>query len=502
MIFRRLSSPRAFSCLRHNIRTPLLRNYSDGKCGGKNGGSDGKADLRTVVAEQVKSERARVKKFAVEKANTKIGEVTVSQIYGGMRGIPALLCETSSLDPEEGIRFRGLTIQDLYDKLPKLECGEEPLPEAVFWLLMTGKIPSKEQAKMITDEWNDKAELPDYVKKLIDDMPTDLHPMSQLSIAVTSLNKDSQFMKAYKKGLKKLDFWKYSLEDTMTLIAKLPNIAARIYRNMYRGGKGCDEIDKKLDWSGNFARMMDYEDPIFHELLRLYLSIHCDHDSGNVSSHTTHLVASALSDPFISYAAGLNGLAGPLHGLANQEVLVWIEKMRKELGSENPPEDQVRDYVQKTLKAGQVIPGFGHAELRKIDPRYTAQQDFAKVYLPNYEGFLLVNTIFKVVPPILESLGKVKNPWPNVDAHSGTLLMYFGMKEMQFYTVLFGVSRALGVLSSITWHRAFVIPIERPKSYTTEDLIELVKKQEEEEPKKSGKGGKDGDKKADKTKKC
>lgn len=198
-----------------------------------------------------------------------------------------------------------------------------------------------------------------------------------------------------------------------------------------------------------------------------------DHEGGNVSAHTVHLVGSALSDPYLSLAAGLNGLAGPLHGLANQEVLVWLQKLRGELG-DNADENKVKDFIWKTLKSGQVVPGYGHAVLRKTDPRYTCQREFALKHLPNDPLFKLVSNIYKVVPPILTELGKVKNPWPNVDAHSGVLLQYYGLKEMNYYTVLFGVSRALGVLASLVWDRALGLPIERPKSMSTDGLIKLT----------------------------
>lgn len=199
-----------------------------------------------------------------------------------------------------------------------------------------------------------------------------------------------------------------------------------------------------------------------------------DHEGGNVSAHTTHLVGSALSDPYLSFAAGLNGLAGPLHGLANQEVLVWLMKLQKGVGK-NVTEDQLKDFIWKTLKSGQVVPGYGHAVLRKTDPRYTCQREFALKHLPDDPLFHLVSTIYKVVPPILNELGKVKNPWPNVDAHSGVLLQYYNLKEMNYYTVMFGVSRALGVLASLVWDRALGLPLERPKSYSTPALKKLVK---------------------------
>jgi citrate synthase len=185
-------------------------------------------------------------------------------------------------------------------------------------------------------------------------------------------------------------------------------------------------------------------------------------------------VGSALSDPYLSFAAGMNGLAGPLHGLANQEVIKWILEMQQEIGVSNPTEQQISDYIHKTLSEGKVVPGYGHAVLRKTDPRFTAQQDFYNRYIKKGdqgdELCEIVQKIYKVAPPILEATGKIKNPWPNVDAHSGALLMHFGIKEFEFYTVLFGVSRALGVLASLIWDRALGHPIERPGSITTEGL--------------------------------
>ncbi|XP_053690079.1 probable citrate synthase 2, mitochondrial isoform X2 [Sabethes cyaneus] len=394
-------------------------------------------------------------------------------MYGGMRGIKGLVCETSVLDPEEGIRFRGLSIPECQKVLPKAPGGAEPLPEGLFWLLITGDVPTQAQVDSLSREWANRAALPSHVVTMLNNMPTSLHPMSQLSCAVTALNQESKFAKAYSEGVHKSKYWEYIYEDSMDLIAKLPVVAATIYRNTYRDGKGIGAIDPKKDWSANFTKMLGYEDEKFTELMRLYLTIHSDHEGGNVSAHTVHLVGSALSDPYLSFAAGMNGLAGPLHGLANQEVLVWLQKLRKELG-DNANEDKVKDFIWKTLKSGQVVPGYGHAVLRKTDPRYTCQREFALKHLPNDPLFQLVSNIYKVVPPILTELGKVKNPWPNVDAHSGVLLQYYGLKEMNYYTVLFGVSRALGVLASLVWDRALGLPIERPKSMSTDGLIKAT----------------------------
>lgn len=445
--------PALFSCVRHI--------------------SGEKTSLRDVLADKIPAEQERVKAFRKQYGNTKVGEVTVDMMYGGMRGIKALVCETSVLDADEGIRFRGLSIPECQAKLPTAEGGTEPLPEGLFWLLVTGDVPSKAQVRALSEEWANRAALPSHVVTMLNNMPNTLHPMSQFAAAVTALNHDSKFVKAYTDGVHKSKYWETVYEDSMDLIAKLPVVAATIFRNTYRGGKGIGAIDLKKDWSANFTKMLGFETEAFTELMRLYLTIHSDHEGGNVSAHTTHLVGSALSDPYLSFAAGMNGLAGPLHGLANQEVLVWLMKLQNDVGK-NATEDQLKDFIWKTLKSGQVVPGYGHAVLRKTDPRYTCQREFALKHLPDDPLFRLVSNVYKVVPPILTELGKVKNPWPNVDAHSGVLLQYYGLKEMNYYTVLFGVSRALGVLASLIWDRALGLPIERPKSYSTPALMKLV----------------------------
>lgn len=343
------------------------------------------------------------------------------------------------------------------------------MPEGLFWLLATGEVPSNEQVKAISKEWANRSAIPAFVEELLDSLPVTLHPMTQFSIAVNALQHDSSFAKAYQSGIGKTQYWEYVYEDSMDLIAKLPVVAARIYRNVFKDGK-VGEVDAKKDWSHNYASLLGFGDnQQFVELMRLYLTIHSDHEGGNVSAHTTHLVGSALSDPYLSFSAGLNGLAGPLHGLANQEVLRFILKMKDDIGLNSTDED-VKEYLWKHLNGGQVIPGYGHAVLRKTDPRYTCQREFALKHLPTDPLFKLVSQLYNIVPNVLTEQGKTKNPWPNVDAHSGVLLQYYGLTEQDYYTVMFGVSRALGVLAQLIWDRALGLPIERPKSLTT-DLI-------------------------------
>ncbi|CAI6362854.1 unnamed protein product [Macrosiphum euphorbiae] len=433
-------------------------------------------DLKSVVAEKLKQSGEEIKAFRKQHGSTVVGDVTVDMMYGGMRGIKALVTETSVLDADEGIRFRGYSIPECQKLLPKAPGGSEPLPEGLFWLLITGEIPTPEQVKWVSKTWAERAELPSHVVTMLNNLPNTVHPMTQLTSAVALLNSESKFVQAYTNGVHKSQYWEYTYEDSMDLIAKLPVIAATIYRNIYHGGNQVGTIDTERDWSANFTSMLGANtSEEFVELMRLYLTIHSDHEGGNVSAHTTHLVGSALSDPYLSFSAGMGGLAGPLHGLANQEVLIWLQKLRKEVG-DSVTKEQLKEFILKTLKSGQVVPGYGHAVLRKTDPRYTCQREFALKHLPNDPLFKLVSQVFEVVPPVLNDLGKVKNPWPNVDAHSGVLLQYYGLKEMNYYTVLFGVSRALGVLASLVWDRGLGLPIERPKSFSTEKMKELVSK--------------------------
>jgi citrate synthase len=423
--------------------------------------------LKNRLTELIPLKQKEIKEVKEKYGEEILGTCTVNQAYGGMRSVKSMVYETSLLDPEEGIRFRGLSIPECQQKLPKAPGGSEPLPEGILWLLLTGEVPTNAQVNAVSKDLSDRSNVPQWITKLLQGLPKDMHPMTQFNIGINALQTGSKFAKAYQDGVPKGKYWEYAYEDSIDLIAKLPNICSVIYRNTYKDGSLIPH-NPHLDWAANFASQLGFKDSKFHECLRLYLSIHTDHEGGNVSAHTTHLVGSALSDPYLSYAAGMNGLAGPLHGLANQEVLRWTQDLQKKLGNKQVSNEELAKAVWDTLKAGQVVPGFGHAVLRKTDPRYMCQREFSLKHLPNDPLFKLVSQLFEVVPKVLTEHGKTKNPWPNVDAHSGVLLTHFGLTEQNYYTVLFGASRAIGVLAQLVWDRALGFPLERPKSVTTE----------------------------------
>lgn len=432
--------------------------------------------VKDSFKEAADKKAAEIKQLLADHGDMVLDQVKISQVYQGARGIPALITETSLLDANEGIRFRTYSIPQLREKLPKADGGQEPCPEGLFYLMLVGEIPTDEIAGHISATWARRSHVPNHVFKVIESLPISSHPMTQFCAAIMALQTESKFAKAYAAGINKKDYWDYVYEDAMTLIARLPRIAAYIYRRKYKGGQDI-EPDGMLDWSANFAHMLGFDDPDFAELMRLYMTIHADHEGGNVSAHATHLVGSALSDPYLAFAAGMTGLAGPLHGLANQEVIRWIEELQSKLGTQEPSKEQIAEYIKQTLAEGKVVPGYGHAVLRQTDPRFVAQMEFAKKHCPDDPTVKTVWNVYEVAPPILEGTGKIKNPWPNVDAHSGALLKHYGLVEEDFYTVLFGVSRALGVLASLCWDRALGFPIERPKSVSTRWVKEWVAEQ-------------------------
>lgn len=430
-------------------------------------------DLKSLLYEKIQQWRPRINRLVDEYGDVVVDEVTIEKLIGGMRDLKCLVTDISYLDPEEGIRYRGYTLPELFEKLPKTQGAEMPYVEGALYLLLTGEIPNSQQVNAVVDDIAARRIVPDYVYEVIDAFPPDSHPMTIFSTAILTMSRESVFARKYQMGtMKKNDYWDPMYEDAMNLMAKLPEIGTYIYSKVYKGGKAI-KSNPHLDLGGNFAHMMGIAKP-YDDVSRLHFILHADHESGNVSAHTGHLVASSLSDIYLSISAMINGLAGPLHGLANQEVLRWLHDLIEKMGDKEPNEDDVKQFVWDTLKAGQVIPGFGHAVLRKTDPRYMIQREFSLKHLPEDRIFKYVDILFRVVPPILIEQGKAKNPWPNVDAQSGCIQWHYGVQEYDFYTVLFGIGRAIGICANIIWDRALFYPLERPKSLTTDMLEEVA----------------------------
>jgi citrate synthase len=430
-----------------------------------------------LLREKIEAKRdvaiARLNQIRKEHGQDQISQVTVDQLCSGSRGVYAVLSDISHVDPYKGIQLRGYSIPELIALLPKAKGSDLPLMGGLYHLLLTGSLPSDDEAEKMEAEWFARSEVPQYVIDLLRGLPKDSHPMTLFSQAILAMQNESRFAAAYRKGLAKEDYWKATLEDSLNLTAKLPVIAAFIYNLKYGNGEFVAP-QPDLDWSANFGYMIGkINDQGYYDLSRLFFLIHADHEGANASAHTARLVASTLSDVYYASSAGLSALAGPLHGLANQECLRWLRGVLDYFG-EVPSKEALTEFVLQNLNDGKVIPGYGHAVLRVTDPRFTVQFKYAQTCMPDDQLFSLVKQVYEVVPSILFKLGKVKNPWPNVDAINGALQYHFGVTQHDFYTVLFGVSRIMGFTAQITWDRLLMQPIERPKSITIDMLAAQV----------------------------
>jgi citrate synthase len=435
--------------------------------------------LKDTLYEKIQAWRPRIKNLIDEHGDVVVDTVTISKLIGGMRDLKCLVTDISYLDPNEGIRYRNYTLPELFTKLPRPKGSEMPYVEGVMYLLLTGDMPTQANVDEVLDELKKRRILPRYIIEIIEAFPKGTHPMTIFSAAILAMHRESFFAKKYDAGINKQDYWDPTYEDAVNLMAKLPEIAACIYHKLYREGKR-EYSDPNLDMGANFAHMLGIGKP-YDDVSRMHFILHSDHESGNVSAHTGHLVASSLSDIYLSISSMINGLAGPLHGLANQEVLRWLHDIMEKMGGEVPTENEMKQFVWDLLNSGQVVPGFGHAVLRITDPRYMIQREFALKYMADDPMFKYVDLLYKIVPPILIEQGKAKNPWPNVDAHSGAIQWHYGVREYDFYTVLFGIGRAIGICANIIWDRALGYPLERPRSVTTEMLERIAQGEDPED---------------------
>jgi citrate synthase len=420
--------------------------------------------IEKKLSSKIEEWREETKKILSSAGEKELSKVTVNQAYGGMRGVSALICDTSRVPKDEGLIIRGIPLKKLVDKKP----------EEIFYLLLIGELPNKEELEEFSGDIKKRKEVPGYVWDALNHLPKNSHPMTMFNTAILVMQNESVFANKYDKGIKKEDYWKPTLQDALNIVAKMPAVAAGIYRLRFNKGS---LISPELgaDLSRDYSHMLgkEFEIDEFYNLMRLYLVAHCDHEGGNVSALATQTINSALSDLYYSLSGGFNGLAGPLHGLANQESLKWIlELMSKYNGT--PDKEQLREFINQTLSFGKVIPGYGHAVLRVVDPRFEAFLNFGKKHLPDDPVFLTVSRLFEVVPEELKKLDKVQNPWPNVDAVTGSLLYHYGLKEFSYYTVMFAVSRSLGLTAQAVINRAMMKPILRPKSVTSDDIKSMI----------------------------
>jgi citrate synthase len=379
--------------------------------------------------------------------------ITAEHLDTGMRGIPVSTVYTSEVDPGEGLHYVGYPIADLAD----LD------PEAAIYLLFYKKLPSRKELSAFKRELRKRAKVDKRVIKLITKLPADGHPMEWLIAGLTFLGM------LCKTG----DY----REDGLNVVAQMPEVVAAIFRARSGWGKPI-KSQPKLGLMENFVQMLGVpgaDAAKLTRLMRVFYVLHMDHGGGNLSTFVGKAVASGKADTYASLGASMAGLYGPLHGRANQECLAFLEKA----GTNDP--DKIEQFVRDELAAGNSIYGFGHAVLRAEDPRAGVQYELGAELCPNDPLYKRAVTMRERAVKVLKANPKVKNPYPNVDAVSGTLLRACGLTDGEYYTALFGLARCSGIAAQIVDERLVHrngkgVPIYRPSDIPVNQPHRRLKK--------------------------
>lgn len=351
--------------------------------------------------------------------------ITNDQLDTGLRGFPVGTCWTSKVDPEIGVTYVGYPIAELA-YMP---------PESVIYLLFNKVLPTDEQAKAFADDMATRSTVDPVVFDILRTLPKDGHPMDWFAVALHSLGMTGR-TGDYR-------------EDALNLIARIPAALAAIFRIRASWGDLIDS-DPSLGYVENFVHMLGVpgtDETALAKLLRIYYVLHMDHGGGNLSTFTGKAVASGLADMYQSMVGAMNGLAGPRHGLANQDCFSMV----KEVNSEDP--DEVENVMRARLANGDLIFGFGHAVLRQEDPRAKVEFDVGDELYRDDHWFKVVKALRIGAVKVLKENPKVSNPYPNVDLVSGSLLSAGGLTDPDYYTTLFGWSRIAGIGAQIVDER-------------------------------------------------
>lgn len=376
--------------------------------------------------------------------NKVLFEIKEEHLETGLRGFPVGYCSTSSVDPQKGLYYRGIPID---------ECSKWA-PQEVIFLLCNKHKGSAEEVEQFYNELAKRSTCHPGVIESIYHFPRQGSPMKMFSAALLALSVFEASGNYY--------------EDCLRVIAKVPHVVAACI-NHHAGWGETETPDFSLGYMGAFHGMLKIPSghPLLSSVLTLFNILHYDHGGGNLSTFVGKAVASGLEDMYGSLSAAMSALAGPLHGNANQMTLEFLEKAVNELGQE-PSEEAVFSYVKQLLAEKQLIFGFGHAVLRIEDPRATVQYEFAEKNQLKHPYLHWAHLLRKVVPEVMKQNPKIANPYPNVDAVSGSLLHAVGFPYQEYYTLLFGLSRCVGISIQILEERTEFrngkgTPIVRPK---------------------------------------
>lgn len=374
--------------------------------------------------------------------------ITQENLETGLRGYPCGYCTTSEVDPSKGLFYVGYPITEIADWEPQ---------EAIY-LLYHGKIGSKKDVASFYDTLKKRGRCKPEVLKSIRSLPRQGHPMDLFCAAILICGMFES------TG----DYQ----EDCLNLIAKIPEVTATVINYHAGWGEGAPS-NPELGYMENFVHMLNLPGKFSEEerknlirVFKLFNLLHYDHDGGNLSTFVGKAVASGLASMYGSINAAMAALAGPRHGKANQDCLEFVKEIYESLEG-NLTAKEVEHQVRQRLANKQLVFGFGHAVLRVEDPRASIQFQVAEEL---YSKHPLVKTALLLRSEgvkVLKENPKISNPYPNVDAISGTLLSAAGFPYPEYFTVLFGLSRVVGIAIQIVYERCTAregkgTPIVRP----------------------------------------
>ncbi len=372
--------------------------------------------------------------------------ITEENLETGMRGYPVGYCVTSNVNPEKGLFYCGVSVKELAFRKP----------EEIIYLLYHGKEGSPQELGEFIKKLQKRATLSKTVQEQIRALPRNMPAMRLFCTAI---------LLAGIEGTGNYE------EDCLDLIAKIPLIAAEVIQH-HAGWGPCKPSNPSLGMMQNFTQMLSVpggRQESLEEVFTLFNVMHYDHGGGNLSAFVGKAVASGLEDLYGSIASAMCALAGPRHGKANQDCLIFVKKILAAL-PKKPTESDVETYLQEALAKGEVIPGFGHAVLRIEDPRATIFYKIAEEKYGNDPLVKMALLLRAVGPRVLKENPKIQDPYPNTDAISGTLLSAAGFPYPEYYTVLFGLARVVGISIQIVYERLYArggkgTPIIRPKYF-------------------------------------
>lgn len=426
-----------------------------------------KSTLRNIIAKKIENHQKKLKAFGKSR-HIKFQAIELDYLYSGMHGMVPMVWEVSEIHHEQGLKYRGYTIEETLENLPKEPNSDYPAAEGLFWLLLTGDIPNQEQVlEMRSELTNGRQTLPEEAQKLLKgSFAKSVSPISRLVATLTVISQHSKFRAGY-GTTRKAEYWISMLEDGLDLVAILPEIFALSYRFTYYNDGARGSVEPNSYWCSNVLKMLGAKDHEFGELIKLLVVCYADHDGANVCTHTSHLVGSTLSDPYLSLASGYCSLGGPYEGGVAKDALAFIENVRKEVDGKDYSFNKLKPAILRYINSGKLIPGFGHHVLKRTDPRFEALAKFGNKHLNGNENFKLAMALSNEVPRILRERKMVRNPNPNVEFLKGVILNHYGITQTDFYCCFIALARVLGVTAGLIWDRAAGIPLERPKSFST-----------------------------------